>query len=352
MSARRRLHSIDGLRGLMALAVMLYHLGNWSGGVPWPLVAGMLKKAGIYAVCGFFVISGYSLYWTYGERLTKSGIAEYLQRRWLRIAPLFYVAILLTLWEARKVANVGLPEGTSALGTLLLNASLMFGFFRPGSTSYVTGGWSIGVEFVFYLLFPLVLIWGRGRRGRLGVVALLAFLCSLLWGELVLDPQRRLGEQWGDFVSPVYYAVYFFAGVWLASLARTHALSARAALAGCLACIVAFLLAVPLPADQTEIVRGLPFLVLMPATVGLVGFAAQLPAGGEGYRRGCELLGNASYALYLLHPIVFQEVARRVSDDQARVVWTIAITLPVSLLVYRYYERRFMTPRRLRAAAA
>ena len=61
--------SLDGLRGLLALAVAVYHFSGWthvfgSGTAASSIVAAL----GIYAVEGFFIISGFCFFHLYGEK--------------------------------------------------------------------------------------------------------------------------------------------------------------------------------------------------------------------------------------------------------------------------------------------
>ena len=59
-AAPARIYSLDILRGLMALAVVVYHTSLWTGlFAPAGNTTTMLAKLGIYGVQGFFVISGF-----------------------------------------------------------------------------------------------------------------------------------------------------------------------------------------------------------------------------------------------------------------------------------------------------
>lgn len=80
-------------------------------------------------------------------------------KRYFRIAPLFYVMIV---FELGRQAFSGQIQQDAA--SILLNLSLFFGLIPYSTTSsFVWGGWSIGVEMVFYLVFPVFVLAARSR---------------------------------------------------------------------------------------------------------------------------------------------------------------------------------------------
>ena len=148
-SAPERLLSLDVLRGLMALAVAAYHLSVWTRLTDAGTFANhALAKFGNYGVESFFLLSGFCFFLLYApERLRGLELARFYGKRFFRIAPLFYLAVALNLLFSLKMG----PQPT--LRMLAENATLTFGLFHPNH-ALVTGGWCIGLEFVFYLAFP------------------------------------------------------------------------------------------------------------------------------------------------------------------------------------------------------
>ena len=143
-----RIHALDALRGLLAIGIMAYHVFGWTR-------VASITTLGTYGVYAFFVLSGFALEWAYGTRLhDPGGLRTYVAARIGRIFPLYTLAALttaaMTLYARRPVDR----------SDLLLNVTLTFGLVNPGATSTVVGGWSIGIEVVFYALFPLI-VWLR-----------------------------------------------------------------------------------------------------------------------------------------------------------------------------------------------
>src|SRR3972149_4937923 len=126
---------LEFLRGLCALFVAIFHWLSWAE-------IAELHSWGLYGVYIFFVISGAVLYLNYGDGRTPTDV--FLLKRFARLAPLYVAAVIA----------MGFMSDTWDWRKQLLNVSMLFGFVSPGETSMVTGGWSLGIEFVLYALFP------------------------------------------------------------------------------------------------------------------------------------------------------------------------------------------------------
>jgi peptidoglycan/LPS O-acetylase OafA/YrhL len=83
--AGRRYEALDGLRGVAAVGVMLYHIGGWTGR-PW------LVSHGYLAVDFFFCLSGFVLAHAYGRR--EIGWLGFLRQRLIRLWPLIALTML------------------------------------------------------------------------------------------------------------------------------------------------------------------------------------------------------------------------------------------------------------------
>ncbi|WP_448098113.1 acyltransferase family protein [Luteibacter yeojuensis] len=170
---------IDTLRGASILLVVIHHLGlrlplhktalaDW---LPVPLLKGLVQN-GYEAVFIFFVISGFLITRHALERdgrLRQVDWRAFYVRRIARIAPclLGIVAILLVA-HALHVPNYTIDRpGQSPLGATLSALTFTLNVYE-GRTGWLPGGWdvlwSLSIEEVFYLAFPLVcLSLGRTR---------------------------------------------------------------------------------------------------------------------------------------------------------------------------------------------
>lgn len=284
----------DMLRGLCALAVALYHLLLWQD-------VATLWSFGSYGVYLFFVLSGASLAYNYQGRLRGPGdTLRFLATRWLRLAPLYLLVCaafvgLLALHNGHWVDR--LPW------RLLLNATFGFGLHDPATWALAVGGWSLGVEFVYYLALPLLLpLLGR----RAWWLAAGALLVALQWAWI----QRTAGSAAGYEASAVAYhqvpafAAYFFGGCVIGAARRARGGGWPIA-SGVLAWIaMAVLLLAMNPREQGGELLGLRGALLFAACFATVWISGQVQVG----RRAAPFarwLGDITYGCYLLHPLFF-----------------------------------------------
>ena len=162
-----KLPALHGLRGLAALAILLFHL-VWVGHVTPPQWLSFTLVQSSFAVQMFFVLSAFSLATSHYAR--PANTAQYFIKRYFRLAPLFACLVIFQIVRAGDFPSANAPN-------ILLNFSLLFAFVPSvgPSSSLVQGGWSVGVEMVFYILLPVMLVLCRGARSA-GIL----FLCAAL----------------------------------------------------------------------------------------------------------------------------------------------------------------------------
>jgi peptidoglycan/LPS O-acetylase OafA/YrhL len=179
-----RIAGFDLLRGICALSVVIYH-GMLTGKL------GQVTNLGTYPVYIFFVLSGASMYVAYADKFARGySVARFLALRLIRLMPLYVAA--LVVWLAIEFARNGFSLRELGLG--YLNVFFLFGLGNPGSTSQVVGGWSLGIEFVFYLLFPAALSLVGGRRWPW--LLLIAFTTQHVFINATLGNGKPFRENW------------------------------------------------------------------------------------------------------------------------------------------------------------
>lgn len=181
-NSRPRYHFLDGLRGLSALYVVLYHTyENALTRSPTPMPAWLLHATrwmsfGHYAVAVFIVLSGYSLMLPVVQSTDGTmpySVGEFFKRRSRRILPPYYAALLFALlvsgaWIGLQhllhIHNVGraLTENFDPLN-LLTHLLLIHNLTGRYAASINPPAWSVATEWQIYLLFPFLLlpIWRR-----------------------------------------------------------------------------------------------------------------------------------------------------------------------------------------------
>lgn len=340
MEARpARLGMLDPLRGILALCVAVYHLSVWFDLTRSGTGQNMaFAKLGNYGVSAFFVLSGFLLFRTASwQRIQKEGVGHFWLRRFLRLAPVFYLACALNV-----VFHFGMGPGLSAR-YLLENVTLTFGAFHPNH-ALVIGGWYVGLVALLYFVYP-ALAWLRDKGGPRGGLVFLTIMALGLW--LWSLPATLHGvmatDQWNRFHAYVVAPNQVFLLAWGGLLAGLHARTDKR-----LEPRLALLLAIPLlwwllrPTPQffdhlTALTGWLRYryLLVVTALVAIAAFSKNAEPGWLG--KPLSRLGDWSFGLYLLHPFAMKLVAPRVSG-----LWGFSLSLGLAImgaaLVHRWIE--------------
>lgn len=146
-----RLSSLESLRGIAALMVVFYHLVELAQ-LPLPPQLSLVRTHFGLGVPLFYALSGFVLSYGYAEklRLRPGAIANFFIGRFFRIAPLFFAVIIFWRGIGWLLWSWPLPSQS-----VVLNFTFLFGLVPGEHESLVMAGWSIGVEMLFYLVFPI-----------------------------------------------------------------------------------------------------------------------------------------------------------------------------------------------------
>jgi len=296
-----------------------------------PAVASLLGLPffGSSGVDVFFVISGFIM-----VAITARGEAaspgRFLLQRIVRVVPLYWLALLLTVVGGSFTA----AEIAKSFLFIPYASQRLYGGLYP----ILPSGWTLNYEMFFYLLFALSL---AGPR-RLRVPALAALMALWVLAGKFLGP---FSGAWANFYSSPLL-LEFAGGMLLARVWMTH--GAPRSLGIALAAIVLGLYSLG-AAHSRPVIMGGAFLIVAAA---LHPWLAALRS------RALLALGNASYSIYLFHPIVQDALAWastrfvwRVSRATSYVylIGAVALSLACGLICYRYVEQPLIT--RLRRLA-
>ena len=166
-----RLEYVDGLKVVMILCVLLKHLPEYleiKSNSFW----GFWSEWGGAGVSGFVILSGFGLtYSMLAKSLTEVKFASFFWKRFIRIVPLYYVALLTYL----LIVDLLQPQN------LLAHVFLIHTFFKdfchnPGSL------WFIGLIVQCYLVFPLAYKLFRQKKGRIlsGIAAVFLYTSGII----------------------------------------------------------------------------------------------------------------------------------------------------------------------------
>ena len=325
----KRLDGIDLLRGLAIFFVLMNHVNMrlrlarvpYTQGLPDQLVHtlvwnGQLGVQMFFCVSGFLITSISLRRW---GRLSQISVRGFYRLRFARIAPLFLVLLMvLSLLHFAGLHDFVVPEKTGGLGRALFAALTFHVNILEARRGYLPGNWdilwSLSVEEMFYLFFPLACrVFGQGK-----------WLVMLLLGFVALGPFGRTVFAHGNGTWKEYSYLGSMDAIALGCL--TALLVARIrfprpalrALAGSGAALVIFSLGFSRLAYRWGLSRrGLDMTVLALGTCAFIAASAQSEWRSPRILDPLLKIGQYSYEIYLTHMfVVFAAFSLFVSAGQ------------------------------------
>lgn len=303
-----RLDGIESLRAYAAVAIVFFHLVG-VGGAAIPESLGFISSHFGFGVPLFFVVSGFSLAYGYGGKLeTGEAVGNYFWRRFARIAPLFYAVLafqLVNLWYENGI--------TYSVSDVLVNMSFAFNFVPHLTEGIVPASWTIGVEMVFYLLFPVLLMACTNAMRT----AVLLVLSTALATKFSMD-MKPVVEQVPSFVyhNFITQLPYFMWGMLCRHIHGAISQTSAARYSGWAICAVAIAGILALYHSSSlyqyfwvrdmrttwDTLWGIPFGLLC---IGLALHPTRILSNWL-----TRYLGKVSYSLYLVHPTVLYKLGQ------------------------------------------
>ena len=344
-----KLVALQVLRGCAALAIALVHLETeWRalGAVPQGWTRPFPWEAGVDV---FFVISGFVMVYASAGLFGREGGARlFLARRTARIVPLYWLTTTLVL--ALVALKPDLMRSAVATPEMIAASFLFIPWTRPDGLvqPVYTLGWTLNYEMFFYVVFAAVLALRMGRRTSVATVG--AILLLLIGFGLLVRPASQPLAFWTSSM-----LIAFVLGMAL-GLARvegvTLPLPARIGLLAIGISLFWFVggdLAMRTGRD-TAFVFALPSACLVAAC----GLGPGRPEGRQRdgspshwLARAGESLGDASYAIYLLHPFAIRGTLKAIDISGlgprlgvvGLTIAALAATIALALVSYRFVER-------------
>jgi len=301
-SEKHRFHLLDALRGMAAVLVVYWHA---------PLYLGLRAKHLTYlAVDFFFCLSGFVIAYTYQQRL-ESGMTvwAFVKTRLIRLYPVYLFGAVLGSVPL-LAGHMGHHPATRDLVFMAITVVTQWLMLPhlgdwPNHVLYPANGpsWSIFFEVVANIGFAILV---RARKASSTVLAVIC-LASLGGLLVLLRSEHTLNFGWsndawqiGGGLLRVFLS--FPMGVLLYRIYRAlgnrllaPAVSTWVAVGLC--CLLLVLLQWALPGLSTEAGGMLVISVIFPLMI-LLAAHAKVPAWAN---KGCALLGDLSYPVYLTH---------------------------------------------------
>lgn len=305
-----------------------------------------LMNEGALGVQLFFIVSALTLCLSWERRRLHDAfpLKSFLIRRFFRVAPMFYIAILLYLAVEGFAPSYWAPNG---IGWWFVPATALFlhGLHPETNNAIVPGGWSIGVEMGFYAILALLL--PRIKSVRFCLFFILVSL-MLLWANRTYapelfaypEPQQYLARNFSQF-NLLNQLPVFGLGI-LAYLAFTAGYQREqiAIGGGILFVLFAWLFWYPVPQLPHHLIAGGLFAV---STLLLAYWPARLLVN-----RVTIMLGRLSYSIFLLHLAIrtgfshfgISEMFPRTNTGSIlHFLCLLLVSAGVAFFSYRYIER-------------
>lgn len=276
----------------------------------------------------FFVISGFIMVLTTEATARGAGVARaFLARRFVRIYPFYILCCVLYL---SVFALVGTPSQV-AFPDLILALAL-----APGYSAGIIGpGWTLAYEVYFYACFAAGLLLA-GRRGLVAVTFFFVFCISI---GMIL----RFEQSWLQVLTNLLL-LEFLTGAWIAVLVLGPADVPERTIAPLI--VVSLLLFLSSAAFDSS---RIPTVLLwgVPSALLVLALAAQeIRRGAPRWMSAFTALGDASYALYLLHVLLLDIALLSIKalggTAEHAIAWGaigVGVSIIVALAAHRFVER-------------
>ncbi len=319
--------SIDGLRGLAVIIVVLYH-GGW-----------FRLKGGFVGVDVFFVLSGFLITRLMIDEQLRNGeisIKRFYIRRALRLLPALF-GLIAGVWAAALLLDI--PELRADLSSRTFWALSYLSNWNDVLTDSHGGPfghlWSLSVEEQFYVIWPLIVIAAHKRGGYQAVRSTAAVLSAIFAVNAAI--RIRSGASVTDiyFATDTHGAPLLLAGSWLGAsphlvAAITRRLASQLVGLGLIGiAILAFL-----PGRGNPFHAEIGYLPIAACSLAAVAGAAALPSHRLLTVAPLRWVGKASYGIYLWHIPMFAITATLVPNMDSRLAIVGASLLAAGVSYY------------------
>lgn len=307
---------LDSLRGVAAIIVVLFHLCE-------PLGTKFTNPVnhGYLAVDFFFLLSGFVIGYAYDDRWNKLTIGGFLRRRVERLQPLVILGMTLgaigfyftdsTIWPMIHTVPVWKFLVVLIIGYTILPIPLSMdirGWEEMHPLNSV--GWSLFFEYIANILYA---VWIR-KFSKKALLVFVLIAAAWLFHYAVTNPNGDVAGGWTlnwiHMRIGITRTIYpFFAGLLLSRMAKPARVKSSFLICSVL---VAAILFMPRIGGEEQLWSNGLFEAL--AIILVFPLIVYLGAGGtvtsKTGNRICNLLGELSYPLYMVHyPLVYFYVA-------------------------------------------
>lgn len=326
LASKPRYEILDGLRGVAALTVIIFHLfETYSKGPVFQIV-----NHGYLAVDFFFVLSGFVVGYAYDDRWDKMSTGSFFKRRLIRLHPMVVVSTLIGasffyLQDCDAFSNISQTGAGKfllciLLGILMIPAGKNLDIRGWGETNGFNGpNWTLTYEYVANILYAFFF----RHLGKVSL-AILVGLCAVLTLNLTLN--WDIFGLWADRTAQAYTVIGgwsltapqiligftrllypFLCGLLLSRTGKY--ITVKGGFWWC-SLLLLIVLCTPYMGDSINIRDGIYnaacILFIFPLMV-MIGAGSRI--SGKFSTKVCKFLGDISYPVYIVHyPFIYLQV--------------------------------------------
>jgi peptidoglycan/LPS O-acetylase OafA/YrhL len=370
-----RLYSLDILRGIAALCVVLHHSHHFfvSGTAPrtydvatFPFASWLsfIYLDGWMAVDLFFGLSGFIFFWLYSKHISEGKISagKFALLRFSRLYPLHFATLLLMaagqIWFENKTGNYFVYQAND-LKHFVLNLFFASSWGLESNFSFNGPSWSISVEILLYALFFLYCRLLPIRAFVLLPISMIGFFIInqyyapigrgigsfFLGGTVLLAYRAILASSWAEMITK--WSTYLMLSAWVITVIFLAYHLDPALIAAP---------AVPAPGQDgfyfhtlikaaiSRLHIGWPVMILFPLTILSL---ALLETRNGPIGKRFSFIGDISYSSYLLHvplQLIFVGIGTQLAVNKS-VYYTFwfqglffAALIALSICSFKYFE--------------
>jgi peptidoglycan/LPS O-acetylase OafA/YrhL len=311
-----RLDGVDALRGLAIFFVLMNHVNMrlriarvpYANGLPEQLVSSLVWN-GQFGVQIFFAVSGFLIASNALRRwgaLSRTDVRDFYALRFSRIAPLLLLLLsVLSALHLTGVKNFVISQKAGGLGRALLAALTFRVNVLEANRGYLPANWdilwSLSVEEVFYLFFPIacrVL-----KPGKVFVAILVAFVALGPFGRTMLAQGNGVWKEYSYLGSMDAIAFGCLTALLVSRIRFSRGMLWALAIFGAVSMV--FILGFSIRVSEWGLERnGLSMTILAIGTCMTIIAAAQMNWTAPRAMRPLIALGERSYEIYLTHMFV------------------------------------------------
>lgn len=179
-----RIEQLTFTRFIAAMSIVIYHYGENVAVLNNEYFSFIFSNANV-GVSFFFVLSGFVMMIAYGH-FSKINFADYMKNRLARIYPVYFFAVLLLFMTYLvKFRNGIITED------ILYNIFMIQSWIPGKATSFNYPAWSLSVELIFYLSFPIFFnyLLKKISTKYLLIISLLFWIVSQIFVHVTIEKE-------------------------------------------------------------------------------------------------------------------------------------------------------------------